>query len=71
MPYIDSDLRREVLLACNKALTSMSADEISQALTDISKEISKIEPGPLLAHAVEDHDAKLAGNAQVEKGKAA
>lgn len=39
MSYLESDMRREVLLACNKARVSMSAADIQTVLADVSDEI--------------------------------
>jgi hypothetical protein len=43
MPFEAADLRREVLLAANKALSSMSREQIATALNDIATEIATPE----------------------------
>jgi hypothetical protein len=45
MSYLETDLRREVLLACNKARVSVAPADIQATLTDISGEIGDWEAG--------------------------
>jgi hypothetical protein len=44
MSFVDADLKREISIACNKALVSMAPDEIVAVLTEVSEDL--VPPTP-------------------------
>ena len=53
MPYLEDDLKREVLIACNKARADMRADEIKNAINEVLNNAELFPPDPQRAASVE------------------